>query len=75
MSNYNVDIIIRKILLGIRGQKDYHYPPLPKITISPEDVQDRIKAMLLADNPCMIARFESVSFRGYSRDDTAYIRE
>lgn len=55
--------IIRKALLGIKGKKEYKYPSMPQITISPEEVQDWIKAMLLADEPCMIARFGSVELQ------------
>lgn len=61
--NNMVHSFLRSLLIFLRVKKVYQYPALPKNTISPAEVQDRIKAMLLAEEPCMIARFGSVELQ------------
>ena len=53
----------RKILIVIRGKKSYCYP---QVALSSEEgtvAQNRIRKLLLSDEPCMIARFGSVELQ------------
>lgn len=54
---------LKKALLCIRGKRSYAYPSLPACTLSHNDVQDKISALLKDGKPCMIARFGSVELQ------------
>lgn len=56
-------VFLRSLIIGLRGKRVYKYSALPKITTEPSEVQDKIYAMLLSDDPCMIARFGSVELQ------------
>ena len=53
----------RKILVAIRGEKSYHYPKIKSSLMEPAETQQRIYELLMADAPCMIARFGSVELQ------------
>ena len=58
LSQYN-----RKLLVALRGQKRYCYPAIETPSLSPSEAQQVVFDMLLADKPCMIARFGSVELQ------------
>lgn len=53
----------RKILVAIRGKRNCCCPKIEIPLVEATDTQDRIREMLLADAPCMIARFGSVELQ------------
>lgn len=53
----------RKILVALRGKRHYCYPKIEEPVLSPSETQQVIFDMLLADKPCMIARFGSVELQ------------
>lgn len=63
MHTNTVHSVLRSIIIALRGKKKYQYPSMPQMTLTPAEVQDRIKAMLMDDKPCMIARFGSVELQ------------
>lgn len=63
MRTNTIHSVLRSLIIGLRGKRGYNYPALPKITTEPSEVQDKIYAMLLSDDPCMIARFGSVELQ------------
>lgn len=55
--------IRRKILVALRGKRQYDYPAVSVPMVEPSEAQLQIYDMLLADEPCMIARFGSVELQ------------
>lgn len=55
--------VTRKVLVAHRGKKKFHYQDIDGPIMEVEVVQQRIYEMLLADAPCMIARFGSVELQ------------
>ena len=53
---------IRRLLVALRGKRSF-VCPLQAFSLSPNEVQDMIYAMLTDDKPCMIARFGSVELQ------------
>ena len=53
----------RKALVALRGKIKFHYQDIDDPMMEVETVQQRIYEMLLADSPCMIARFGSVELQ------------
>lgn len=56
-------MMCRKALVAFRGKRKFEYPQTTSCFHSPERVQELIQDMLLADQPCMIARFGSVELQ------------
>lgn len=54
---------VRKALVAIKGGERYCYPSIGLPLMEPAETQDLIYRMLLADKPCMIARFGSVELQ------------
>ena len=54
---------IRKMLVAFRGKRIFQYQDIDNSMMEVESVQQRIYEMLLADEPCMIARFGSVELQ------------
>jgi len=55
--------VTRKVLIALKGNKQYSYP---RATMSMDDgraVQERIQQLLSSEAPCMIARFGSVELQ------------
>lgn len=63
MCTNSIHRVLRSLIIGLRGKKEYKYPSLPAITTEPSEVQDKIQTLLLSDAPCMIARFGSVELQ------------
>lgn len=55
--------ITRKIVIALRGKRDYSYPPNEYPLMNERETQRKIKDMLLSNSPCMIARFGSVELK------------
>ena len=55
--------LTRKALVAIRGRRKFQYQAIDSPMLEVETVQQRIHEMLLADAPCMIARFGSVELQ------------
>lgn len=55
--------IIRKILVAVRKDKEYTYPKSNLQLLDASETQKKISELLLADQPCMIARFGSVELQ------------
>lgn len=53
----------RKMLVAFRGKRIFQYQDIGNPMMEVESVQQRIYEMLLADEPCMIARFGSVELQ------------
>lgn len=53
----------RKGLIALRGKRKFHYQDINDPMMEMGTVQQRIYEMLLADSPCMIARFGSVELQ------------
>ena len=53
----------RKILVALRGKREFHYQVIDSQMMEVETVQQHIYEMLLADSPCIIARFGSVELQ------------
>ena len=58
-----VSDLARKILIVIRGKKNFCYPQIALSLKEGTVAQDCIRKMLLSDEPCMIARFGSVELQ------------
>ena len=55
--------LARKILIVIRGKKNFYYPQIALSLKEGTVAQDCIRKLLLSDEPCMIARFGSVELQ------------
>lgn len=55
--------LARKILIVIRGKKNFCYPQIALSLKEGTVTQDCIRKLLLSDEPCMIARFGSVELQ------------
>lgn len=53
----------RKILVALRGEKSYHYPAISVPIAEPSHSQQLVYELLIAETPCMIARFGSVELQ------------
>lgn len=53
----------RKALVALRGKRKFQYQYIARPILGETDTQQRIYEMLLADRPCMIARFGSVELQ------------